>query len=255
MNLSTSFFLGILQGLTEFLPVSSSGHLVLAQNLIPGFTQPGVLFDVVLHGGTLLAIVIYFRKTLLKITRRYIVLLAIATIPAVISGFVFQSDIENLFQITKLVGIALLLTAFFNYLTDRGADRGKTVRKIGPFKGLSLANALLIGFFQALAIIPGISRSGATIFAGTTLGIDKEKAAEFSFLLSIPAVFGANLLQLMTHGIDRLILNPSYLIGFVAAFISGYITIRWVINLLLSKKFKYFALYCLVAGGVTILFL
>ena len=168
MNLFSSVFLGILQGLTEFLPVSSSGHLVLVQHLIPGFSQPGVLFDVVLHLGTFFSIVIYFRKAILKISRRYFFLIAVGTVPAVFFGLLFQSAIEDLFRSVQVVGFALLITAMMNYLTDRETKRGKKI----PLK-----TAGIVGLAQAFALIPGISRSGSTIFVGTRLGITKKKAA------------------------------------------------------------------------------
>jgi undecaprenyl-diphosphatase len=244
MTFFHSIFLGILQGLTEFLPVSSSGHLVIAQELIPSFEQPGVLFDVVLHAGTLIAILFFFRKKILSLSQKYLAMLIIGTIPAVFVGIFFSSYIENLFTSLTVVGFALLLTAVMNFMTDKGIL--KKVRKIGPNKGLPLS--LIIGVFQAFAIVPGISRSGATIFAGSKFGFTKKQAAEFSFLLSVPAVFGANVLQFSKYGGDNNINIFYYLIGFLAAFISGYLAIGFVIKTLLAKKFKYFAVYCAVVG-------
>lgn len=246
MNLFSSVFLGILQGLTEFLPVSSSGHLVLAQHFIPGFSQPGVLFDVILHFGTFFSIVIYFRKAILKISRRYIFLIAVGTIPAVFFGLLFQSAIENLFKSVRVVGFALLVTAMMNYLTDREAKKEKKI---------SSKMAGIIGLAQAFAIIPGISRSGSTIFTGTRLGITKEKAAEFSFLLSLPAVMGANVLQFISHGPNGSQNSACYLAGFIAAFVSGYLAIGAVLRLLLSKRFKLFAIYCFLVAFFVILLL
>lgn len=244
MNIFWSILLGILQGLTEFLPVSSSGHLVLAQNLIPGFSQPGVLFDVVLHAGTLFAVIFYFREKILNIGKKDLVLLAVATIPAAVFGFFLQDYIETLFLITKLVGLALLVTAAMNYLTD----------KVNPKQQkINIKNAAAIGIAQALAIIPGISRSGATIFAGSTLGIKKKKAAEFSFLLSIPAVFGANVLQFAKHGLNSGLDQSFYIVGFLSAFISGYVAIGAVFKLLQKKRFTYFAFYCAVIGVLALL--
>ncbi len=241
MSYISSILLGILQGLTEFFPVSSSGHLVIAQSLIPGFNQPGVLFDVVLHAGTLLAIVVRFRRTILAITKNYLLLILIGTIPAVIVGLFFQSAIEKFFDSIYLVGVALLITGLMNLLTN------KTQSIKGKFNKV---NAFRVGLAQALAIIPGISRSGSTIFAGTRLGLEKKKAAEFSFLLSIPAVLGANVLQFITHaqGSDQNVIF--YLAGFLAAFLSGCLAINIVLRVLLSKKFIYFGIYCLSLGGL-----
>lgn len=245
MELFWAAFLGFLQGLTEFLPVSSSGHLVLAQEFMPGFSQPGVLFDVVLHAGTLLAIVFYFRRTILKIKPRYLLLLGLATIPAALVGFFFSSAIEGFFKNVELVGLALIFTALLNFLTDKTKTRKKSP---------SYLEAFWIGIGQALAIIPGISRSGTTIFTGTTLGLEKKKAAEFSFLLSIPAVIGANFLQFFNHGVKGIDDLGFYTVGFLAAFFSGILAIDLVLKFLLAKKFRLFALYCLLLGLLVLIF-
>lgn len=244
MNFFWAALLGILQGLTEFLPVSSSGHLVIAQNLIPDFTQPGVLFYVVLHAGTLLAIIIYFRDTILKITGRYLLLLAIGTVPAAIFGLLFQSAIERLFLSTLFVGFALLVTGALNYLTDIAAK--KTDK-------LTVKLSWLVGFAQAFAIIPGVSRSGTTIFTATRLGLEREKAAEFSFLLSVPAVLGATILEALTYAKTSDINLSFYFVGFLAALMSGYLAIGVVLKILKEKRFRLFAIYCLVVGSLVIL--
>ena len=246
MNLITSIFLGILQGLTEFLPVSSSGHLVIAQSLIPGFTQEGVLFDVFLHAGTVLAVFYYFRKTLLKLTSKYIFLLLIATIPAGLVGLFLNSSIEKLFSGGYLVGFALIFTAILNFFTDK-AKKGS--------KKISVKNSILIGMAQALAIIPGISRSGSTIFAGTSLGIKRKEAAQFSFLLSVPAIIGANAVQFFKYGSGTTGNIMFYGAGFIAAFISGVIAIKFVLKFLLAGRFKLFGYYCLALGLLVIIFL
>lgn len=244
MEIVYAVFLGILQGLTEFLPVSSSGHLVLAQSVIPGFTQPGITFDVILHAGTLFAVLWYFRKTILKISSRYLFLLGLGTVPAGLVGYFFQANIETLFSGTKLVGFALLVTALLNYLTDKTEAAKDKV---------SWKNSLIVGIAQAVAIVPGISRSGATIFAGSSVGIKAKKAAEFSFLLSVPAILGANILQFASHGVNGGLSPFFYLVGFVSAFVTGFFAIGWVIKFLLAKKFKLFALYCLVVGALALL--
>ncbi len=239
MNLISSIFLGILQGLTEFLPVSSSGHLVIAQNLIPGFVQEGVLFDVILHAGTVLAVLYYFRKTLPRLTSKYLLLLLIGTIPAGLIGVLLGSSIEKLFNGVYLVGFALLFTAVLNFLTDK-AKKGS--------KEISIKKSILIGVAQALAIIPGISRSGSTIFAGTNLGIRRKEAAQFSFLLSVPAIIGANAVQFLKYGFGGAENTMFYVAGFIAAFISGVIAINFVLKFLLGGKFKLFAYYCVALG-------
>ena len=154
MNPVWAIILGTIQGLTEFLPISSSGHLVITQKLIPGFSQPGVLFDVVVHLGTLFAVLVFFRKKILSLKKQYIFLLLAGTVPVALIGFFFATPIESLFENVRLVGFALLLTGFVNLLTDKA--NGKT-------KEISFSNSFFIGLAQAVAIIPGISRSGTTI--------------------------------------------------------------------------------------------
>uniref|UniRef100_A0A6M3MDL5 Undecaprenyl-diphosphatase n=1 Tax=viral metagenome TaxID=1070528 RepID=A0A6M3MDL5_9ZZZZ len=221
------------------MPVSSSGHLVIVQNLIPGFTQDGVLFDVFLHAGTVLAVLYYFRKTLLKLTPKYLFLLLIGTIPAGLVGVFLGSSIENLFNGVYIVGFALLFTAVLNFLTDRAKTGSKEI---------SIKKTILIGMAQALAIIPGISRSGSTIFAGTSLGIKRKEAAQFSFLLSVPAIVGANAIQFLKYGSEVTGNILFYSVGFIAAFISGVIAINFVLKFLLAGRFKLFAYYCVVLG-------
>lgn len=245
MNIFSSIILGVVQGFTEFLPVSSSGHLVIAQSLIPNFTQPGVMFDTLLHAGTLLSVLIYFRDKILKLNAKYILLIAVGTIPAATAGFFFQNMIELLFTSIKVVGIALIFTGIMNYMTDKTT---------GFSEKLSYGSSFVIGMMQALAIIPGISRSGSTIFAGTKLGIKKAKAAEFSFLLSIPAILGANLLQLFDYlGEAGGGFQSVYFFGFAAAFLSGYAAINLVFKFLKEGKFKVFSYYAIVLGLVVLI--
>lgn len=242
MDLKSTVILGLIQGLTEFLPVSSSGHLVIFQKLIPGFEQPGVSFDVVLHFGTFFAVVVYFRKQIIKINRSYLLFLLIATLPAGVIGFLFQDFFESIFLSKNLVGFALMTTAIMNFLTDK-AKKGSTL--------IDYTKAFIIGFAQAVAIIPGISRSGATIFAGTRMGVDRKKSAEFSFLLSLPAVLGASILELIKYH-ERLKIDMGfYFIGFLSSFVFGALSIFLALKLLLNKKFKFFAWYCLFVGLLT----
>lgn len=243
MTYLAAILLGIIQGFTEFLPVSSSGHLVIAQYLLPGFSFPGIILEVVLHAGTLCAVVYYFREQIVKIDKKFIGYLVVGTIPAVIVGLLFKQQVETMFETLRFVGFALLLTSIFNVLTDRMA-----------MKNVSLNNltALFIGLFQSLAIVPGISRSGSTIFAGAYLGMKKASVAEFSFLLSIPAILGANFLELtsLDSSIDIDVLT--LFVGFAAAFGSGLVAIKLTLRLLKQRSFKYFALYTAVIGLLTI---
>jgi undecaprenyl-diphosphatase len=242
MNYLTSGLLGILQGLTEFLPVSSSGHLVLVQSLLPSFSQPGVLFDVTLHFGTMFAVLIFFGKRLIPLIKKYFFQLVIGTIPAVLIGFFFRVQIEGLFSSVKVVGLGLIISGILNYLTHKAKEKGILV---------NLKNSLFIGIAQAIAIVPGISRSGATIFAGTNLGIKAKETAEFSFLLSIPAILGANFLEII--GNYRQPINTGiYSVGFIFAFGAGLLSIFLVLKFLREKNFKYFAFYCLFIGLIAL---
>lgn len=245
MNVFQAGILGIVQGLTEFLPVSSSGHLVLFQSFIPGFSQPGVLFDAYLHLGTLVAVLVFYYKRILKLDFRYLKILVLATIPAVIVGFLLKDYIDLIFQNTKLVSFALIITGFMNLRTDTNKESAD---------GINNKKGFLIGLFQAFAIIPGISRSGSTIFAGTYFGLKKEKAAEFSFLLSIPAILGANVLEMVKGGTNQL-LSINYIAGFICSFVFGLVCIKILLKVLQTNKFKYFGYYCIGVGILSLLFI
>ncbi|OGM10385.1 hypothetical protein A2Y68_02695 [Candidatus Woesebacteria bacterium RBG_13_46_13] len=244
MGFISSIFLGIIQGLTEFLPVSSSGHLVLAQSLIPGFRQPGILFDVILHFATLFAVLFYFRKGIFKLGLGYLWYLAVGTVPAVVIGFLFKDAIEGMFQSAKFLGFEFMISGLINL----------AIYKIKPGKkAVNAKNSFLTGIAQAVAIIPAISRSGSTIFSGVAQGIEPKKAVEFSFLLSVPAILGANILEIASHGPGGGFVVSDYLVGFVAAFASGFFAIGLVLKLLLNRKFKFFAYYCFILGAITLL--
>lgn len=244
MDILSALLLGVVQGLTEFLPVSSSGHLVLIGNLLR-FNEPGVLFEVTLHAGTTLAIVYFFWQDILRISKREIYLIILGTVPAVLVGLVFKNFIEGLFASSLVVGFTLLATGAMNIITDT---------KKGEREKLSFADALFVGVAQAIAIVPGISRSGSTIFMARSRGIDAAKAARFSFLLSVPAIVGANMLEIMGNGL-RVETPVLYVVGFISAFISGAVAIKLVINMLSQKKFKLFGVYCIIVGVATILLL
>lgn len=240
------FILGVVQGLTEFLPVSSSAHLVILQSFFPRFSQPGVLFDAFLHLGTLFAIIFYFRNEIFRLKISYIVFLILGTLPAVVVGILFSDFIESFFSNLKLVGFALLLTAIFNFYSDKFSSGGK---------GLDRRNSIFIGLFQALAIIPGVSRSGSTIFAGILSGVSKDESARFSFLLSVPAVLGANLLQFLKYGTGSDYNFGLYFFGFLVSFLFGILGIYLAFRFLLARNFKVFSFYCLVLGILTIFIL
>jgi len=247
MNIFSAVVLGIVQGLTEFLPVSSSGHLVIFQKLIPGFSQPGILFDVILHFGTLAAVFYFFRKKIISLSRKYVLFLVIGTVPAVIAGVLFRKQFELMFSNPRFLGYELLVTGLLNFLVDLPVKK-----KVN----LNIKNSLLIGVAQGVAIIPGISRSGATIFTGVRLGIDRQKIAEYSFILSIPAILGANLLEIISYGSNGI--GGSllyYIVGFIVSFIVGIASIDIVMKLLMKNKFKIFGYYTVLVGLLVIFFL
>ncbi len=249
--------LGVVQGLTEFLPISSSGHLVVVEAAL-GITTPGVVIEVVLHVATLLAVVIVYRKVLWRLAGgavvgdraawRYIALLAIGTVPAALAGLFLQEWFERTFQSLLLVGLNFLVTGTVLWST-RGRVR-HAERHLPSTKG-----AFGIGMAQALAILPGISRSGTTVAAALWLGVDPVRAAEFSFLLAVPVIAGAAVLQVpnLSGGLASGGALP-VAAGFLAALVSGVAAIRLLIFLLRNKAFHRFAPYCWGIGAITILF-
>jgi undecaprenyl-diphosphatase len=241
----------MVQGLTEFLPVSSSGHLVLAEALL-GLDLPGVVFEVVVHLATLCAVLWVYRERVAALaagaTRgereawTYIGLLVLATIPAGVVGVLAKDFFEGMFDRPAWAAGFLLVTGFLVWSIRSTASRASAGRP-GP------ATAIWVGFAQALAILPGISRSGATVATGVWRGVDAVRMAEFSFLLSVPAILGAGLLQL---GALRAT-DPAGAIplaaGFVAALLTGILAIRLFVRMLEHRTFHWFAIYCWVVGA------
>ncbi len=248
MNLFDVIILGVLQGLTEFLPISSSAHLVISQYLL-GIQIPGNALEVILHVGTLFSVVAVFRKDIISLlstlkeseTQKYIFYIIIGTLPAVVVGLLFKEKIESAFDSVTLVAVMLLATGVILILTKWVKNRKKE---------LNSGNGLLIGMAQALAIIPGLSRSGLTISMGLFLGIPAEVVARFSFLLAIPAIAGAGLLTTLDLiGTDVTILSiPLVLTGFISSFIVGWVALKWLIGLLKTGKFHWFGVYCVGVG-------
>lgn len=258
MDIFEAIILGIIQGLTEFLPVSSSGHLELAKAILGDDSLPedSLLFTVVLHFATALSTIVIFRKDILTIVKgllqfkwnddaQFSAKIILSMFPAVFVGLFFEEELESLFggQIL-LVGCMLLLTAFLLLLADRSKNTNKKV---------SFSNAFVIGLAQAVAILPGISRSGATISTSVILGNDKSKAARFSFLMVVPLILGKMAKDLIggeiDYGSDQII---PLSFGFLAAFISGLLACTWMIRLVRKSQLKYFALYCLLVGSLAI---
>ncbi len=245
MTFYQSFLLGLIQGLTEFLPISSSGHLVIAQHLFQLSKAP-IFFDVLVHLGTSLAVIIVVFESLTKITIKKIKLIILASLPAAVFGLLLNSKMEQLFSSLRIVGFALLVTSAFLFST-------KLIRKAPKIK-LNYKNSFLIGFSQALAIIPGISRSGSTIITGMHLGLSPAKAFNFSFLLSLPAIFGAQILQLNKISNFPSSQFPILLTGFTTAFISGLIALKMLKRFVIKGKLHYFGFYCLILGLVVLIF-
>jgi undecaprenyl-diphosphatase len=260
MNMLHACLLGLVQGLTEFLPVSSSGHLAIAQHFLPNFEQPGLLFDVLLHMGTTLAVVLYFRKDILRLAccylrkgedvkedRHIFNMLILGSIPTAIIGFSGKDFFEGLFENLLVIGCMLLVTGALLVLAEKIRRDGRKLSQ------LNKSDALLVGIVQGCAIIPGISRSGSTIACLLLRGIDGEAAARFSFLLSLPAIGGAMLLSLKDlQGVATAEL-PVYGVGALVAFVSGLFAIRWLMNVVRNRRLFGFAIYCFLIGcGIVI---
>ena len=258
MDVLDAIILGIIQGFTEFLPVSSSGHLelgkaILGDNSIP---EESLLFTVILHFATALSTIVVFRKDIVQISTsllqfswneetQFVSKIVISMLPAVVVGLLFEEELESFFGGNiAFVGFMLLVTALLLWLADRSKNTGKPV----TFK-----NALIIGLSQAVAMLPGISRSGATISTSVLLGNDKSKAARFSFLMVIPLIFGKIAKDILGGELTTEATNFTTLgVGFIAAFISGLIACTWMIKLVKKSKLSYFSIYCAVVGLLAI---
>lgn len=263
MELLQSFLLGILQGITEFLPVSSSGHLALARALLGRNLEPGITFEIVVHFGSFCSIVLYYRKKIAEIisdlissfsaagiksgrykkdaNTRLSFFILLSMIPAMIVGFTMKDTIEGMFLNPFFVSVMLIVTGTMLFST-------RFVKH--PEKEVNGWRGIIMGIAQALAILPGISRSGSTISVGLFSGINREKVANFSFLMVLPVLAGAMLLEvreIMENGIESAAVF-SLLVGFMTSFISGYIALSYLIILLKREKFHYFSYYCWAVG-------
>lgn len=257
MNWFEAIVLGLIQGLTEFLPVSSSGHLEIAKSIFGIDPDASFAFTIAVHGATILSTFLVFRKEIISLLSGmfkftlneetlYILKILLSMIPVGIAGILFKEPIERLFNGNMVfIGLMLLVTAI---LLSVAHFVKKGERKIGWL------DAFIIGLAQAVAVIPGISRSGATISTGLIIGNRKDEIARFSFLMVLIPVIGANLLEIlsgeMTGGNVTLGLT---IIGFATAFISGYFACKWMIELVKRSKLIWFSIYCIVAGILTIL--
>jgi len=256
MNWFEALVLGLIQGLTEFLPVSSSGHLELGKYLFGIDQEAGLGFSIAVHGATVLSTVVVFRNEILTLLRgafefrdnwqvRYILMILVSMIPVGLAGVFLKDQIEGLFNgKIVLVGVMLIATAAILFITRFFSDRGEQI---------TFRNAIIIGIAQAIAVIPGISRSGATISTGMILGISRDKVAEFSFLMVLIPVIGANILEFGSGGSNGSTGITEIVLGFIAAFVSGYLACRIMISLVKKSKLMWFSIYCLVVGIISII--
>jgi undecaprenyl-diphosphatase len=260
MNSLEAIVLGIIQGLTEFLPVSSSGHLELAKAILGDNSVPkeSMAFTIVLHFATALSTLVVFRKEVFQIFKglfqfkwndetKFSLKIILSMIPVAFIGLLFEEQLESLFEDqVLLVGFMLFITALLLLLADKAKDTTKDV---------TFFNAIVIGFSQAIAVLPGISRSGATISTSVLLGIDRTKAARFSFLMVVPLIVGKMLKDVMSGEVQLVSSEATPLIiGFFAAFISGLLACKWMIALVKKSKLTYFSIYCAIVGLIAIIY-
>jgi undecaprenyl-diphosphatase len=249
MSIIEAIILGIVQGITEWLPISSSGHLVLIQHFFK--MESPIIFDVMLHLGTLFVLFIFFRKQLIdlaigllkreKKALRMALLIIIATIPTALFGLLFKDFLESLFSNMLFTGIGFLITAVWLFASKYPKKKDK---EIGYF------HSFIIGCSQAISIVPSISRSGATIATSLLLGIKKEEAAEFSFIISIPAILGAAILTLKDVTVFPYMLPT--IIGTITAGIVGYLSLNFLMSIIKKDRFSWFAWYCLAIGIIVL---
>lgn len=260
MTLFEAVLLGIVQGITEFLPISSDGHLELGKALLGVQDADNLLFTILVHGATVLSIIIIFRKDIIHLIRqlftfqwnddtRYIAKLLLSMIPVGIVGVFFEDEVASLFNgNVSLVGILLIINGII-LLLSQVRLRNKTEQSV------SFSDALLIGAAQSIAVLPGISRSTCTISSALMLGIEKGQAARFSLLMVIVPILGATLLK-----IKDLLESPTsiennalpYLVGFIAAFVTGLLACQWLVSIVKRGKIAYFAIYCFIVGAIAL---
>ena len=261
MDLLQSIILGIIQGITEFLPISSSGHLILIPKIF-GWNDPGLSFTVALHWGTLFGIIGYFYKDWLKIFKNAFVhsgdsignnqdkilyFILIATIPGALAGYFLEGKAETIFRNPILVSVALIAAGIILFVSDTTGEKNRQINSI------TLKSAILIGIAQAIAIIPGVSRSGITIAAALFLGLSGKDAARFSFLLATPIILGAGLIKLpdiLNSGIDGI-----FIAGFMSSAIAGFLSIKWLLKYLQTKNYFIFVIYRIILGILFLIFI
>lgn len=250
MSIIYAIILGIVQGLTEFLPVSSSGHLVLLQNIF-GIKNDIILFDVILHLGTLVAVFIVYRKTIFELIKKpfskKMQYLVVGTIPTVLIALLFKDFFEGAFS-GNFLFVGFLATAILLIIADFCDKKYKNKNDMN-FKRVSV-----MGLFQGFAIMPGLSRSGSTITSAIVMGIDKKDALEYSFLLSIPIIFASMIYELIKTPIQTISIGILPIIfGFIFSAVFGYLAIKFMIKLVQNKSYKYFSIYLIILSVFLIL--
>ncbi len=255
MDIIKAMILGLIQGLTEFLPVSSSGHLVLFQNIF-GMEEATQAFSILLHTATLIAVFIYYWKDIWALMRhpfqRTTALLIAGTIPTVIIALLFNDTFDSIFGGGKFIGFNFIFTGLILLYADSRKGGRKKIRN------MSIFDALVVGLMQGIAILPAVSRSGMTISTCLSRGMDRENAARFSFLLSIPAILGAMVLTIKDMLSGDVALVETFgvvpmIAGFVTAAASGYLAIRFMVEVIKKGKLKWFSVYVFILGAVLIL--
>lgn len=265
MNWLQALILGLVQGLTEFLPVSSSGHLAIGREILGVEAAEDLVFEVVVHTATVLATIIVFRKQIWKLLcglfkfkyndeTDYILKICVSMIPVFIVGMFFKDSVESLFSSLLVVGVALVVTALLLFFSDR-ASESRGVRAVGARNGLTCWQAFVVGLGQACAVVPGLSRSGTTISTGLLCGMKREDVAQFSFLMVLVPILGEAFLDLVGGDMAASSVGALPLVvGFLAAFVSGLFACKVMIALVKKAKLKWFALYCAIVGLAVILF-
>jgi undecaprenyl-diphosphatase len=239
--------LGIIQGVAEWLPISSSGHLVIAEHFL-GVTQP-LIFDVIIQLASVLVVIVVFWKDIIEIAKgvfrfekKYLMLLLyiiVATIPVALVGFVFHDAIEGIFKDLRTVSFCLLITAFLLFLSKYPKKKDK---------GFDTKAAVGMGLAQAVAILPGVSRSGSTISAGMMLGFKRDEVARFSFLMFIPAMIGAAALEIYKGALSQLVDPGMVLVSALIAVVAGFFSLKLLLRMIKKDLFSYFGIYCAIVG-------
>lgn len=257
MNWWQALILGLVQGLTEFLPVSSSGHLVIFRELLGAEAPQDLVFEVTVHVATVLATIVVFRKQIIDLLQGlfkfkynkqtdFILKLVVSMIPVAIVGVFFKDKVEALFSSLTVVGCALLVTALLLFLSDKAKKKGDG--------DITFGQALIMGLGQAVAVVPGLSRSGTTISAGLLSGASRNKVAEFSFLMVLVPILGEAFLDVVSGDAAASSIGTlSLAIGFIAAFVSGLFACKAMIALVKKAGLKWFALYCAIVGAIVII--